>query len=215
MRNHPRACGEHIIDNGAKLEAQGSSPRMRGNTKESTWTSCMTRDHPRACGEHYPPSRASSSSPGSSPRMRGTLLRAPSQPIAAGIIPAHAGNTADRQGNKVRCRDHPRACGEHTVVAVVFVALSGSSPRMRGTRACRMGYAPGDGIIPAHAGNTTIPDGDTAESGDHPRACGEHTPSKVPGVTTGGSSPRMRGTHCPSCCRWWSLGIIPAHAGNT
>ena len=50
---------------------------------------------------------------------------------------------------------------------------------------------------------------------DHPRVCGEHRCTSLPHSRLGGSSPRMRGTHC---CRRWDCprpGIIPAYAGNT
>ena len=72
-------------------------------------------------------------------------------------------------------RDHPRACGEHRRHRCFLESRQGSSPRMRGTRAIiwagfvlggsspRMrgtlgGLVAGlhdEGIIPAHAGNTT------------------------------------------------------------
>ena len=70
---------------------------------------------------------------GSSPRMRGTLITFESALATVGIIPAHAGNTSRPAPVCRRCRDHPRACGEHHVGSSAVSAGSGSSPRMRGT----------------------------------------------------------------------------------
>ena len=71
------------------------------------------------------------------------------------------------------------------------------------------------GIIPAHAGNTTLLAASPHAPGDHPRACGEHPAVLALAGWTVGSSPRMRGTRDG---RWRldrGTGIIPAHAGNT
>ena len=71
--DHPRACGEHIMQSGSKRSQPGSSPRMRGTPgldpdyaspfgiipahAGNTWSTDapheMYRDHPRACGEHH------------------------------------------------------------------------------------------------------------------------------------------------------------------
>ena len=73
----------------------------------------------------------------------------------------------------------------------------------------------GDGIIPAYAGSTDIPDRRRAARPDHPRIRGEHSgfPGRCrPAV---GSSPHTRGA--PSVrvpvATW--VRIIPAYAGST
>ena len=71
------------------------------------------------------------------------------------------------------------------------------------------------GIIPAHAGLTGNYRNDTAESWDHPRACGAHPSSNRAKSPPTGSSPRMRGSQHGSCSRTRQNGIIPAHAGLT
>ena len=132
---------------------------------------------------------------GSSPRMRGTrYLRAVNRRID-GIIPAHAGNTSPAATPTTRSRDHPRACGEHTLSAVSALVLAGSSPRMRGTRSAVSRSSWQAGIIPAHAGNTKDEVLADCIVRDHPRACGEHF---VVAELLGHES-----------------GIIPAQAGNT
>ena len=93
--------------------------------------------------------------------------------------------------------------------------MTGSSPRMRGTL-CKIGVRfLHRGIIPAYAGNTSLPTAPWPSTGDHPRVCGEHPPKRCPSTDLWGSSPRMRGTPDFRECDVSGLGIIPAYAGNT
>ena len=93
--------------------------------------------------------------------------------------------------------------------------LTGSSPRMQGTREHAVALRRTHGIIPAHAGNTGGVRPSLVPLRDHPRACGEHFGTAFAAAVPTGSSPRMRGT--PRTRRIVRLiaGIIPAHAGNT
>ena len=70
--DHPRGCGEHVENDLAYFEDQGSSPRMRGaliqhhlnhmesriipadagSTATKVPRHALQRDHPRGCGEH-------------------------------------------------------------------------------------------------------------------------------------------------------------------
>ena len=151
---------------------------------------------------------------GSSPRMRGTLgaLARPKQ--YGGIIPAYAGNTRRPDPTVRHARDHPRVCGEHTLMGVLAAWWLGSSPRMRGTRIpiasatsrwgssprmrgtppCANAYENLCGIIPAYAGNTSYRTCRCKSRMDHPRVCGEHTLPERYRYLKKGSSPRMRGT---------------------
>ena len=154
---------------------------------------------------------------------------------STGIIPAYAGNTGSMActvGIKV---DHPRVCGEHHMPFPQQSGPAGSSPRMRGTLNYPSGDAEAAGIIPAYAGNTSIEHRKRRWNWDHPRVCGEHTPSarssplprdhpRVCGehmvsrslaMASLGSSPRMRGTLFLAGVDGDDLGIIPAYAGNT
>ena len=91
----------------------------------------------------------------------------------------------------------------------------GSSPRMRGSLPALPAITTSYGIIPAHAGLTRRRVRDTAERGDHPRACGAHAALALLSSSRLGSSPRMRGSL--EDIEWIdaSEGIIPAHAGLT
>ena len=86
---------------------------------------------------------------------------------------------------------------------------------MRGIR-CEPAYDAGKmRISPAHAGNTTSYSFCCQGMGDQPRTCGEYDRHVVPGLSTLGSAPHMRGI--PSQAVLWlrEPRISPAHAGNT
>ena len=213
--DHPRACGEHEALHLPDEFKAGSSPRMRGtlrtievakslggiipahagNTDHDSTPLALSGDHPRACGEHLYSAFGCTCRWGSSPRMRGTPRWCSVECGAGG--------------------DYPRACGEHRAGAAVEIARGGSSPRMRGTHTRRQVEDTADGIIPAHAGNTVAVPVELPACGDHPRACGEHYLTLSLARAALGSSPRMRGTPDGINFLSVSLGIIPAHAGNT
>ena len=132
----------------------GIIPAYAGNTCWLSTLSYGRRDHPRVCGEHSICQDPKGELTGSSPRMRGTPLRASTQPAPHGIIPAYAGNTLEMSILILSKWDHPRVCGEHGWISPVGKYVSGSSPRMRGTRIVFDWTVYDPGIIPAYAGNT-------------------------------------------------------------
>ena len=147
--------------------------------------------------------------------MRGTRLCHFLACELDGIIPAYAGNTHGCTRQAHPARDHPRVCGEHQPIGRKFHPITGSSPRMRGTRNLA-GECDGDiGIIPAYAGNTGNTHTSTQQDRDHPRVCGEHPVEMLAEHAAMGSSPRMRGTHHAGADGLFQSGIIPAYAGNT
>ena len=147
--------------------------------------------------------------------MRGTPCCFGGSFGVSGIIPAHAGNTHTATFGRTGTRDHPRACGEHITTSPGYRIVKGSSPRMRGTRKSDTIQPTSAGIIPAHAGNTSMNASMASMTRDHPRACGEHFCSASTIASTIGSSPRMRGTLQLVLDFDQLCGIIPAHAGNT
>ena len=147
--------------------------------------------------------------------MRGTLEFLAGIDEVRGIIPALAGNTSSTAGCSAAERDHPRACGEHATNWCAATFVMGSSPRLRGTPRSVRGCAGRRGIIPALAGNTSSNRWTCRRAGDHPRACGEHTPVLSTPAHCPGSSPRLRGTRERHRILFCAVGIIPALAGNT
>ena len=121
-----------------------------------------------------------SSKVGSSPRMRGALQPLGYLKFVPRIIPADAGSTSPRPAPAIPGTDHPRGCGEHTIVENNGRSYQGSSPRMRGAlvgQACR---DPLEGIIPADAGSTNGRCRCRHRKWDHPRGCGEHKDTSFP-----------------------------------
>ena len=156
--DHPRGCGEHLIDLLMVSTRPGSSPRMRGAPCSSPpyahrlriipadagstitkidWSK-HDEDHPRGCGEHIMSPPEWSLHGGSSPRMRGALRQGVSGFPWMRIIPADAGSTREQPASGSAPQDHPRGCGEHWTLMVARWSSWGSSPRMRG--APRLGW---------------------------------------------------------------------------
>ena len=151
--------------------------------------------------------------------MRGTLRNAAIRSRLDRFIPAHAGNSGS-VGPTTSCLPvHPRACGElgrrcHRKICLLGVhpracgelprsvdpesLFCGSSPRMRGTHATRTLSMDGSRFIPAHAGNSGPSKSRTPDNAVHPRACGELNGGIKSCRFDNGSSPRMRGTRCPT-----------------
>ena len=94
-----------------------------------------------------------------------------------------------------KARDHPRMCGEHSVVALYSRTAGGSSPHVRGAlrRISRW----------------------KLHRGDHPRMCGEHSGMNAKTSARTGSSPHVRGALVPGFVSGRVPGIIPACAGST
>jgi len=149
-------------------------PAPAGNTQVIRYVNTQKTVHPRACGEHCKHETDNNAKCGSSPRLRGTLLVPSAWLVWLRFIPAPAGNTQGDRTADGHDTVHPRACGEHWLAMIFSTMFVGSSPRLRGTRACAYPQAPGARFIPAPAGNTA------------------HTSSDM--LLKGGSSPRLRGT---------------------
>ncbi len=190
-------------------------PAHAGQTVRARQIVGHVTDHPRACGANPETIRGRRRPGGSSPRMRGKR-RASSAPTPRGrIIPAHAGQTESAEARLSWNTDHPRACGANEGGVRSSIALSGSSPRMRGKPSISQRIYSRNRIIPAHAGQTASSTFCEVPSSDHPRACGANSRSGNPHRYAAGSSPRMRGKlgNVPEKC--FLFRIIPAHAGQT
>ena len=213
---HPRACGERLFSLPARQGGTGSSPRLRGtqiaaglgvandrfipapagNAIPTNSTFPPSSVHPRACGERLLPCVMLRVGAGSSPRLRGTPGRAPLQPAPCRFIPAPAGNARSGGYCSSGWPVHPRACGERSVATAIADGISGSSPRLRGTRCHRRRSRRSERFIPAPAGNAIVNPVSHPSEPVHPRACGERAASRAQSTHVAGSSPRLRGTRC-------------------
>ena len=136
-------------------------------------------------------------------------------PPPAKLIPARAGNTrpaVTRQGSGWA---HPRLRGEHQRAPRLRRPFHGSSPLTRGTRALLRPRCTCQGLIPAHAGNTTQRPVMALCTWAHPRSREEHSSTARISKPPPGSSPLARGTRHSRTTARVSPGLIPARAGNT
>ena len=131
-----------------------------------------------------------------------------------GITPACAGKRQRHFGNSGQKRDHPRVCGEKTVVLALALVNQGSPPRVRG-KGCKVltgGLA--SGITPACAGKRKLAQRDVAAAWDHPRVCGEKNSCTYRTEFGKGSPPRVRGKDNDISAIQAKNGITPACAGK-
>ena len=134
--DHPRSCGEKLRAAKWQPPYRGSSPLMRG--KEAAMQHCgdylgiipahagksvhidyaqgIFRDHPRSCGEKACRSCAARCTLGSSPLMRGKAAVLHQMRHRIRIIPAHAGKSLSFSVARMNSRDHPRSCGEKSLL---------------------------------------------------------------------------------------------------
>ena len=173
---HPRVCGERTLVHTPPICTIGSSPRLRG-THGRQFPGCQ-RDrfipafagnaslclmvrlnaavHPRVCGERGTITTAGSTGAGSSPRLRGTRQASKLKVESVRFIPAFAGNAVAALVLRSRGAVHPRVCGERYEDVSGRAHVSGSSPRLRGTRRSGIGVAHLVRFIPAFAGNASL-----------------------------------------------------------
>ena len=151
--------------------------------------------HPRSRGENSDVAVNGQTVRGSSPLTRGKHDPYVITGVRRGLIPAHAGKTANPAEWTSRQRAHPRSRGENLSLSWSRLSDRGSSPLTRGKPWTQM-----------RAAHDTMA---------HPRSRGENHPAPRGPRALVGSSPLTRGkliwpTSGPLC-----YGLIPAHAGKT
>ena len=171
----------------------GITPACAGKSSLCSRYLIMSDNHPRVCGEKFPTELIFSIDKGSPPRVRGKAnafatdswevritpaCAGKSQPVQVrragdGITPARAGKSLTLSSSVVSSKDHPRACGEKTLVAVIPTMGAGSPPRVRGKGPTRFRTRRNNGITPARAGKRWFSACRGRMYWDHPRACGE------------------------------------------
>ena len=171
---HPRVYGEHSRGFSLGFSLGGSSPCVRGTRKSlssiglharfipvctgNTCTLSSVLDsisvHPRVYGEHQNLLIQHYYINGSSPCVRGTPTGPRLGKETHRFIPVCTGNTGLLGELKNIQPVHPRVYGEHECAEVIVTAAYGSSPCVRGTRACRASLKSLGRFIPVCTGNT-------------------------------------------------------------
>ena len=173
--DHPRVCGEQYHYTYIILRSQRITPACAGNSDTARRVSIDTRDHPRVCGEQIIRCPENPMHLGSPPRVRGTVINLKVNAKKSGITPACAGNSGYSVIEWMKEKDHPRVCGEQTILPASNTSEHGSPPRVRGTGPYRSADDIARRITPACAGNSAMAKQKPQISPDHPRVCGEQT----------------------------------------
>jgi len=178
-----------------KARAVGLIPACAGQTPAPRITARRCRAHPRVCGADIGEPENYEHNPGSSPRVRGRHALPGLVHLLLGLIPACAGQTMPRVCSIPRARAHPRVCG-----ADAFASAASTRPGR---------------LIPACAGQTRSPPASLCNHQAHPRVCGADGCTGDGRRPDLGSSPRVRGRRLPRLVHLWTIGLIPACAGQT
>ena len=133
----------------------------------------ICQDHPRLCGEKYIPPLGRPPFLGSPPPMRGKGGYPVHRPSVVRITPAYAGKSATHSVSRIAGRDHPRLCGEKSLISIMSLPRTGSPPPMRGKAARSTPYLGTARITPAYAGKSHKKGRVSVSIRDHPRLCGE------------------------------------------
>ena len=116
---------------------------------------------------------------------------------AIGITPAYAGKSLFCTCIQMCSEDHPRLCGEKSMVEAILCFLSGSPPPMRGKDQPAPRQPCLFRITPAYAGKSLTGTVWTRPPRDHPRLCGEKIMLARSYFFILGSPPPMRGKGVP------------------
>ena len=171
----------------------GLIPAHAGKTVASWRIRQAARAHPRSRGENYRPGHCEHRCDGSSPLTRGKPEELQAWFEESRLIPAHAGNTTASPPASRTPAAHPRSRGENLSVVVQLPNSAGSSPLTRGKRSAEFWRVVASGLIPAHAGKTSIHLLSPAVLEAHPRSRGENASRVWPLMVARGSSPLTRG----------------------
>ena len=152
VQDHPRLCGEKVSGMRRSCKNSGSPPPMRGKVlvrvsphasagitpayagKSGTAFAqiAFLWDHPRLCGEKVSTLCCTSAISGSPPPMRGKVAESRREETPHRITPAYAGKRVSEPCRRMSPEDHPRLCGEKSVICLCHFCKIGSPPPMRG-----------------------------------------------------------------------------------
>ena len=192
---YPRVCGGTISDWMQGGWVGGLSPRVRGNRLSGRSPQALGRSipacagepggnemgdvqkrvYPRVCGGTASISSNWSSGTGLSPRVRGNRFGAGQPLVAAGSIPACAGEPRRRRLSRRGGGVYPRVCGGTKARSRCAVAIEGLSPRVRGNPLRSGRDRLPSRSIPACAGEPSFPGACPCRAWVYPRVCGGTT----------------------------------------
>ena len=130
---------------------------------------------------------------GSPPQVRGKRNASYHSARFGRITPAGAGKTLLFANFRAFQWDHPRRCGENSILLKLHVAAEGSPPQVRGKQRYFKHVPRKIRITPAGAGKTASLSRMLTAWWDHPRRCGENFIVLLAELAEMGSPPQVRG----------------------
>ena len=130
------------------------------------------------------------------------------------ITPAYAGKRSTPSRFPKKQQDHPRLCGEKTLLLSGDDLGVGSPPPMRGKEGDDYAGIAKARITPAYAGKSSLILSHKLIQKDHPRLCGEKLVETSDAEMSEGSPPPMRGKGPAADRCVGATGITPAYAGK-
>ena len=167
-------CGNHWSSMCWTKPTEGSPPRVREPLCKCHNALDKRGITPACAGTTLPDNKLTSRYKGSPPRVREPLACCLFFSGKAGITPACAGTTISLAAWLLWYWDHPRVCGNHTMISATLKKQCGSPPRVREPLLFYFDKSPLLRITPACAGTTIKLCNFFFEKGDHPRVCGNH-----------------------------------------
>ncbi len=171
------------------------TPACAGTTIPFGFGTPTSEDHPRLCGNDRPRATLRAKPSGSPPLVRERHLLKLEGQRCMRITPACAGTTVCPSDRIASVRDHPRLCGNDPNFVWTQRPSSGSPPLVRERRGIALCDGYSRGITPACAGTTKPPYNPPFFYWDHPRLCGNDSPSLSPPTKPRGSPPLVRERH--------------------
>ena len=199
MGSSPLTRGKHI-EARLNIAFVGLIPAHAGKTCRPLTLRSALGAHPRSRGENARAAAADDVDGGSSPLTRGKRRRSHRLRTTARLIPAHAGKTASCLLATSWAPAHPRSRGENLTPMPRMSRISGSSPLTRGKQLIVKHSRERGGLIPAHAGKTTVADSRAERTWAHPRSRGENYNFAHQPAALVGSSPLTRGKQSSIVC---------------
>ena len=176
QRAHPHSRGENRPSSKTVPVVRGSSPLTRGKpvsihqgaqetrlipthagkTTAHEVKTAQKQAHPHSRGENSDSPTREGLPSGSSPLTRGKHSITGCFTIGERLIPTHAGKTRSRSLTRRGTWAHPHSRGENQVMVRTRVCRVGSSPLTRGKQERQEGSQRPGGLIPTHAGKTSM-----------------------------------------------------------
>ena len=232
---HPHVRGEYRKSGMASSRARGSSPRAWGiqhlghgrlvyqrfiptcvgNTWLADWLEIESPVHPHVRGEYTYTLDDAARKGGSSPRAWGIRMYWSNTLGRIRFIPTCVGNTWLADWLEIESPVHPHVRGEYERAAVIWLFVSGSSPRAWGIPSLLYGAACPDRFIPTCVGNTVHSCLICLMNSVHPHVRGEYGRGACRCFGGRGSSPRAWGIRRACWRARDSRRFIPTCVGNT